>query len=266
MSWIDSSTKLYGVLGRNISYTLSPVIHNYIFREIGYNAVYLVFDIPKEKMDIIGRALVELCEGFNVTIPYKEEVIKYLYSIDRYAEIIGAVNTVHRGRGYNTDYIALVNMLRKYSSILGNSICYIYGAGGASKASAVALHSYGCEVHIVNRSIERAKHMAEYLSRHGIDIHIDKDCLMKTDVVVNATPDPSIVPDKCLENASLVIEFVYNPIETILIKRAMMRGIEVIDGLRILIRQALEAQKIWLGTDFPEEKVLRYLYDRKLIR
>ncbi len=266
MSWIDSSTKLYGVLGRGISYTLSPAIHNYIFMEVGYNAVYLAFDVPVEKIDVVGKALVEICEGLNVTIPYKEVIMKYLYSIDRSAEVVGAVNTVHRGRGYNTDYIALVNILRKYSNILRSSICYIYGAGGASRAAAVALHSYGCEIYVVNRSLERAKNMATYLSRSGIDIHIHKDCVKRADVVVNATPNPSVVPDKCLEGSRLVIEFVYIPVETTLVRRARTRGIEVIDGLTILVKQALEAHKIWLGIEFPEEKVLRYLYARKLIR
>jgi len=266
VSWIDASTKLYGVLGKNISYTLSPAIHNYIFREIDYNAVYLAFDVSEDKFDIIGRALIELCEGFNITIPYKERIMSFLYSLDRSAKVVGAVNTVYRGRGYNTDYLALLSILKRYSNVLRGSICYIYGAGGASKASAVALYEYGCEIHIINRSLERAQHMTNYLSRYGIDIHIDSDCSKKRDVIVNATPNPSIVPDKCLDGVSLVIEFVYNPIETSLIKRAKTKGIEFIDGLKILIKQALEAQRIWLGIDFPEEKVLEYLYARKLIR
>lgn len=266
MSWIDASTKLFGVVGRGIGYTLSPAIHNYIFREVGYNAVYLAFDIPEDRFDYIARALIDICEGVNITIPYKERVIPHLHSLDRSAETIGAVNTVHRGRGYNTDYIAVKRLSQGYLRSVERGICYIFGAGGAAKAAAVALGEQGLSIRVVNRSRDRALKMVESLRRF-IDIGISEpDRCSEADVVVNATPDPDFIPDTCLHRGlKLAIEFVYRPVETSLVRRARERSVPVINGLEILVAQALEAQRIWIGVEFPIEKVVGYLYARQLV-
>ncbi|MDK6028092.1 shikimate dehydrogenase [Ignisphaera sp. 4213-co] len=267
MHLIDAKTKIFGVLGHNISYTLSPAIHNYIFMEIGYNAVYLVFDVPENKFDYVAKALIDICEGFNVTIPYKEKIIPYLTHLDKSAEIIGAVNTVYRGRGYNTDYIATKKLFEKYRHSLEKGICYIFGAGGAARAAAAALGEQGCSIRIVNRSVDRALKMAKDLRKivNSIEVANTSTC-EEAEVIVNATPDPSFIPDKCLHNnLKLVIEFVYRPVETLLVKKAIEKGIPVINGLEILVAQALEAQRIWLGIEFPFEKVVGYLHARKLI-
>ncbi len=264
MSWIDVNTKLFGLIGYNISYTLSPAIHNYVFREIGYNAVYLVFDLSEEKFNKMMDTLIELCEGFNITIPYKEKIVGFLKDFDSNAKKIGAVNTVYRGRGYNTDYTAIKSLVKEKINSLQDMICYIYGAGGAAKASAIALGDLGCKISIVNRSIERAIELVKRLNSLGYEARVENKCSEKIDVVVNATPNPLFVHDDCLK-ARLVIDLVYRPVETILIKKARNRGVDVIDGIRILVRQALDAQRIWHGNTYSEEKVIRYLYDRKLI-
>uniref|UniRef100_A0A7C5XFQ9 Shikimate dehydrogenase (NADP(+)) n=1 Tax=Ignisphaera aggregans TaxID=334771 RepID=A0A7C5XFQ9_9CREN len=264
MSWIDVNTKLFGLIGYNISYTLSPAIHNYIFHEIGYNAVYLVFDIPEEKFNKMIDTLIELCEGLNITIPYKEKIFGFLKDFDSDAKRIGAVNTIYRGRGYNTDYTAIKSLVIEKINSLQDMICYIYGAGGAAKASAIALGDLGCRISVVNRSIERAIELVKRLNSLGYEAKVENKCGEKVDVVVNATPNPLFVHDDCLK-AKLVIDLVYRPVETILIKKARDRGIDVIDGIRILVKQALDAQRIWHGNTYSEEKVIRYLYDRKLI-
>ena len=266
MLWIDSSTKIFGILGRNIGYTLSPAIHNYIFREVGYNAVYLVFDVAEEKFDYVARALIDICEGLNVTIPYKERVMQYLTSFDASAERVGAVNTVHRGRGYNTDYIALKKLVEPHKELLENGICYVFGAGGAAKAVVLALGERGCRIRIVNRSSDRAERLVKELRKY-VDVELSNASTCKeATVVVNATPNPDFVPDSCFHGGlRLAIELVYRPIETSVVKRARDVGAAVINGLEILVGQALEAQRIWLGIDFPSEKVVAHLHARKLI-
>ncbi|MEM3980231.1 MAG: shikimate dehydrogenase [Ignisphaera sp.] len=265
MDWINSSTKLFGVVGSNISYTLSPAIHNYIFMKINYNAIYLVFDIPENRFQKIFPALVDLCEGLNITIPYKEKAINYLHDVDSVAKAIGAVNTVHKGRGYNTDYTAIKNLVKKYIGSLKGDICYIYGAGGAARASAYALGELGCKIIVVNRSRERAEKLVKDLTSYGFDVSIGSGCSGVVGVVVNATPNSSIVPNTCL-NSKLVVELVYNPIETDLVVRARKAGVRVVNGLEVLVEQALEAQRIWLGVDIRSEEVVRYLYARKFAR
>lgn len=265
MDWINASTKLFGVVGKDIKYTLSPAIHNYVFKKIEYNAVYLAFDISEEKFDYIFPALLDICEGLNITIPYKEHSIKFLKNCDPIVKVIGAVNTVHKGVGYNTDYIAVKTLVKKHLTNLSNDVCYVYGAGGAARAASFALGELGCRIMIINRSRERAEVLVKDLQKYGIESSIGSDCKKKTPtVVVNATPNPAIVPAECI-NSNLVIDFVYRPVETELIILAKARGAKVINGLEILVRQALEAQKIWLGVDILDEEVIGYLYARKLV-
>lgn len=264
MSWINANTKLFGLVGHNISYTLSPAIHNYIFQETRHNAIYLVFDLPEEKFERDIYAIIDLCEGINITIPYKEKVIEFLNDIDHNSERIGAINTIHRGRGYNTDYIAIKSLVNEKMGSIAGMICYIYGAGGAAKASAVALGDLGCKLFIVNRSVERAVELVKRLGRLGYEAYVRNTCLDSVDIVVNATPNPSYVHDSCL-TAKLVVELVYTPIETILVRKAKNRGIKIINGIEVLVRQAIESQKIWNGIHFPEDKIIGYLYDRKFV-
>lgn len=264
MDWIDATTKLFGIIGQDISYTLSPAIHNYIFRKINYNAIYLVFDIPENKFDIVFRGLLEVGEGYNITIPYKERVLEFLDEVDEVAKYIGAINTIHRSKGFNTDYTAVKTIVKNIINSLSKSICYVYGAGGAARAASFALGELGCTIILINRTRDRAEKLKQDLQRFGIDTAIDNECRSKSNVIVNATPVPWSIPETCL-NTELIIEFVYRPIETDLVKRAKARGIKVIDGISILVRQALEAQKIWTKAELSDEEVIGYLYARKLI-
>ncbi|MEM1560131.1 MAG: shikimate dehydrogenase [Ignisphaera sp.] len=264
MDWVNSSTKLFGVVGSNISYTLSPAIHNYVFRRFSYNAIYLVFDIPENRFQKIFPALIDLCEGLNITIPYKEKALDYLYDCDPVAKAIGAVNTVHRGKGYNTDYVAIKSLVEKNTGKLEGNVCYIYGAGGVARATAFALGELGCRIVVVNRSRNRAEKLVKDLAVYGIEASIGATCSGRAGVVVNATPNPSVVPDSCL-NTELVVELVYKPVETDLVVKAKKAGVRVVNGLKVLVEQALEAQRIWLGFDVPSEEVIGYLYARKFV-
>jgi len=267
MREIDSGTELYGLIGSGIAYTLSPAIHNYVFEKLNRNAIYYPFDIPVEKFEKTVGALLEICKGLNVTIPYKEVVIPYLSSLDETAEKVGAVNTVDRLKGYNTDYIALRKLASRYRDLIENSTCYIFGAGGAAKAVAIALGELGCrEIVVVNRTQRRAINMVQKLRNMGFNAEVgDRDYEKRCDVVVNATPNPDFVPDTCVEKSRLAIELVYRPIETSLIRRALKAGAKIVNGLEILVAQALETQKIWFGVEYPIDDVLRYLYARKLV-
>jgi shikimate dehydrogenase len=267
MRLIDTKTELYGLVGSGISYTLSPAIHNFIFEKAEHNAIYYPFDVPEEKFDQIIRALLELCKGLNVTIPYKERVVGHLNSLDATAEKTGAVNTIFRWRRYNTDYIALRKLISKFKNLVSGSTCYIFGAGGVVRAVAVALGELGCEaIVIINRTLERALKVVHLLKARGFNAYVGNSiCNARELIVANATPNPDFIPDNCVENAKLVIELVYRPVETSLVKRAAAKRVNVINGLEILVAQAVESQRIWLGIDFPEEEVVRYLYARQLV-
>ncbi len=262
------NTKLLGVIGENIHYTLSPYIHNFIFTENNIDAVYLAFDIDDSKFDKVIPGLLEITYGVNVTIPYKERVIQYLDSLDESASIVEAVNTIKDKKGYNTDYIALYDLIKKKMNF-NFETCIVFGAGGAARAVISALWRNDCStIEIINRSHERATKLVQRLRSQKININIREGCsnFTKIDILVNATPNPDIIPDDCIRISKGVIEFVYTPVETSLIKRAKRYNIPIINGIEILVKQAIEAEKIWFGIDVEEEKVVNYLYARKLIR
>jgi shikimate dehydrogenase len=123
MPRVDVTTNLYCLVGKGISYSLSPAIHNYIFNLIGENSVYLAFDIAEESFDTAFRGLLEISRGLNITIPYKERAIKYLEELEPTAEKIGAINTVYMKKGYNTDYLAIKQLVRERFGCKGFFIC-----------------------------------------------------------------------------------------------------------------------------------------------
>ena len=264
MTWIDSSTALYGIIGKNISYSLSPVIHNYAFRKVNHNAVYLRFDVSEHLFETAFMGLASVSKGLNVTIPYKERALGLLEGLDSIAEKIGAVNTVKSRVGFNTDYLAIKSLVVKKIGSLSNDICLIYGAGGAARAASFSLGWLGCKVFLINRTKGRAKKLAEDLSRNGIDAEVLDGCRDRTDVVVNATPNIRIISNKCLPS-SLIIDFTYGSRENDLLKRAKQEGVLFIDGISILIRQAIEAQKIWIGIELEEEEIMHYLVKKGYI-
>jgi len=258
---INYETKILGVVGENIPYTLSPAIHNFSFQKLGINAVYLAFDIKKEDFDVVFKGLLKLAYGLNVTIPYKEVALKYVKP-SREAERIGALNTIFNGQGYNTDYLAIKSLVLE-RGIERIENCTIFGAGGASRAAIFALSDLGCSINIINRSLERAEKLASELKEKGLSVKINSSC-ENSDVIVNSTPNPDFVPDQCVVG-KLVIDFVYKPVLTSLIKKAEARGIKTINGLEILVRQAMEAEKIWFGKSLDDKEVVNYLYARKLV-
>lgn len=262
--FIDYNTKLFGIVGSGISYTLSPMIHNFSFEKMGINAVYLVFDVEQKKFDKVIQGLLEIGEGFNVTIPYKERILQYLDRLDKDAEKIGAVNTISKKIGYNTDFLAVKNLVKEKIQTISSSL--IFGAGGAAKATAFALASLGSQILIINRTPERAKQLVDILKQYGYEAKVISSCKeVDYEVIVNSTPDPSSINEECIKG-KLAVEFVYHPLRTSFLEKASIKGLNTINGLEILIVQALEAQKIWFGKSLSYKEVEDYLYARKFIR
>ncbi len=265
MREIDSSTRLCGLIGMGIRYTLSPAIHNYVFELSGFNAVYLAFDIAEEIFDKSIAGLIEITLGLNVTIPYKERIMGHIEKLDPVVSRIGAVNTIYGKTGYNTDYLAIKQLVEKKIGKLEGAECLVFGAGGAAKAASYALGDLGCSVYIVNRTRARAEELAERMRSHGYQAEAIQDCnSVKYDVILNATPDPSSIPKNCIKG-SLAIDLVYRPVKTQLIEVAEKKHVNIIDGLQILVRQALLSQSIWQQRDLTglEDEVVSYLYARK---
>jgi 3-dehydroquinate dehydratase/shikimate dehydrogenase len=204
-------------------------------------------------------------QGFSITLPHKQDILRHLDDCDPLAAEIGAVNTVVvRGRGklfgYNTDYVGVLRALERRMPIAGSRVL-IVGAGGAARAVAFALARGGAAVAICARRIERARKLA--LAVHGEAI--PRTALRREffDAIVNATP-VGMHPhtnDSPLEarelNCRLVFDTIYRPRETKLLQLAARRGIETVSGVEMFLAQGIAQWEIWMGERAPEAAMRR---------
>jgi len=266
---IDSSTRLCCLIGHPVKHSVSPQMHNAAFKELGLNCIYLVFDVLEESLGEAVNGLRSIgVLGFNVTIPHKIRIIKFLDELDDSAKLVKAVNTVIRRDdkliGYNTDLYGIERVLREVDE-LNRDLGLIIGAGGAGRASAIALTNLGfSEIIIANRTFERASNLAEQILELGFSAKpIPQTDLPRyassANLIINATPlgmAPSLISETPLKRDhirrdSIVLDLVYNPLRTRLLIEAERAGACTISGLKVLAAQGAEAFKLWTGIDPP---------------
>jgi len=246
-------------------------MHEAAYEQLGMDARYVTFE-PDEDA---AAAAVESAQtlgvtGLNVTIPFKQDVVAAV-DPDPLAERIGAVNTVDltgdEPRGYNTDAVGAVRAFREHDVTLDGT-AVVVGAGGAGRAVAFGLADEGLSVRVANRTVERAHDLAEDLSEatgHGLD---DLESLLAdADVLVNCTSvgmeeDATPVPADALHTDLAVLDAVYSPIETRLLRDAADAGATTVDGAWMLLFQGVEAFERWTGTDAPVEAMNEALRER----
>ncbi len=280
---LNEDTEVYGILGGNTSVSMSPYIHNEAFKFHNLNAVF----IPLQVHDLDGfmRRMVKPetheitlnFQGFAVTIPHKQSIIKHLDSIDETAKKIGAVNTVKiidgKLHGFNTDAHGFIEPLINSYGDLTNAKVAVLGAGGAARACLYALQKAGAKVTIFARDPQKAKSLAEEfeveLKALGTQ-HSALSTYNDFDILVNATPlgmkgiaeaeTPAF--GEQFKDIKLVYDLVYNPFQTRLMKEADKFHVPKIGGLAMLIAQAMEQQKIWTGKDAPMQEMSRAVLKR----
>ncbi len=261
---LDHHTVLYGVVGSPLGHTLSPIMHNTAFRVRRVNAIYLAF----ETRDAEGcvRAMRALgIGGMSVTLPLKSGVLPYLDDVDEVAERIGAVNTLvnSSGRlvGYNTDALGALAALKEVVDPRGKS-CLLVGAGGAARAIGFILREEGARLTIANRSPERGMELAKSLQSPFIRLGdlgiIDADILIQTTPVgMHPHTDQSPLPGYLLQRDVVVMDIIYNPLETRLLRQARDLGCKTISGLSMFINQGAEQFRLWTGLDPPLKEMKR---------
>ncbi|MFH0995511.1 MAG: shikimate dehydrogenase, partial [Pseudomonadota bacterium] len=242
---IDAATQVFAVMGNPVSHSLSPVMFNRAFSETGYNGVYAAFQVKA-----IGDGMAAMrslgIKGASITIPHKVAIRGFLDDVDPMAESIGAVNTVinHDGRltGYNSDCLGAVKALEEVTPIEGKQVAVI-GAGGAARAIGFGVKSRGAGLTIINRSISKGEKLATALKAEFIPLSelrsLPFDMLIQT-TSVGMTPHihQSPVPQALLTPGLLVMDIVYAPLETRLLKDAEKAGCRTINGLSMFIHQA----------------------------
>lgn len=272
--------KKFGLIGYPLGHSLSAVIHKAGFKSLGIEANYEILETPPEELvDRVKYFKRNDYEGFNVTIPLKLPISLFVQEVDKYADIAGAVNTVKINsdktfKGYNTDAMGFKKAIPQNFDFSGANVALL-GTGGASRAAVLALSELGVKyIGVYTRNIPNAMDYMAYMRRkfpqiefesHQIDLVRD---LSKYQLLVNTTPigmlgrsaDMTPIEENVLRTMpanSTVYDVIYNPKKTILLKLAEKLGYNTINGLDMLVYQAVAAQEIWFGQtpDFNTMKI-----------
>jgi len=261
--------KQYGLLGEVLGHSLSPRIHGRIFDSVKVDGRYDLYEVPHDTVgEWMGGQALSL-EGFNVTIPYKETVIPYLSEISPQAKSVGAVNTVavKAGKlyGHNTDYYGFGEMLGVEGIEVKGARVLVLGTGGAAKAvSAYLLDAGAGELTLASVDVP-----ADILRFPGSRVisHDEIEALGERDILVNCTPvgmhphtGDSLIGEDLIGRFTSVVDLIYNPWETELLRLAANAGKKAINGLYMLVAQAVRAEEIWQGVDIPKE-ITRDIYN-----
>jgi shikimate dehydrogenase len=276
---ISGKTRICGVIGDPIEHTMSPVMHNAAFAQLGLDYVYVPFHVKKEDLDRAIKGMRSLhIRGLNVTIPHKVAVIPLLDRIDPAAEKIGAVNTIVNDNGmltgYNTDASGFLQALLEQKFEPKGKKAVILGAGGASRAISYILAQNGANLVILNRELELdwAEDLAQWLSqvfRNRVKAReLDEEnlaaSLEEADILVNATsvgmkPGSGETPvsPRLFRPALVVFDIVYNPLQTRLLREAEEAGCNTIAGIDMLAWQGALALEMWTGQKAPVDLMRR---------
>ena len=276
---IDNAPYLAGVIGHPISHSKSPKLHNYWLEKYNINGFYVPFSVTTEKLEVSVRSLIDLgFNGVNVTIPHKTNVLSFADSITDRAALIGAANTLYFSKNGkihadNTDgYGFIQNIIDEIPDYdFYDKTAIIYGAGGSARAIASALISNGVkEVGITNRTRSKAQIISENLGAKVsvMDWRAAPETIGRADIIVNSTsmgmvgqPDFS-QPISRAKKTALVVDIVYNPLITGLLREAKKLKLKTVGGIGMLINQAVPGFEHWFQkTPIIDDEIRKFIVE-----
>jgi len=265
----------YAVIGDPIDHSLSPNIHNAAFRHLKLDHSYIAYKISAGELAAGIDSLKKIkIAGFNVTIPHKIEIMKFLDDMDTTSKVIGAVNTVSNEngklKGYNTDMIGFLDPIKKKNLTIKDSQVLLLGAGGAARAIVTAMvKEKAGKITIVNRTLENANKLAEFAKKIGgnvdtVSIQEANKLIADYKFIINSTSigmrnEPSPISTENISKNSIVYDIVYQPINTDLIKKSKENGATIIYGYEMLLSQAACSFEIWHKTEAPYDVMKKAL-------
>lgn len=274
-----SEKKLIGLIGHPVKHTYSPMIYNLVFNLKKMNYYYLAFDIsPLNLKEAIKSFITLNFVGFNVTLPYKTQIIPFINRTSEEAAITGSINTVVNNQGelsgYNTDVDGFTDSLIPYREYLKDKNCTILGSGGAARTAIYCIIKYfkPNKIFLITRKLEKALTIKEIfknkLNYDAIEIinffsqnTIDK--VQNSTLVVNTTPlgmfphikDSPLNSSEYFNKNQIVFDLIYNPGRTKFLEYAIEANAVAINGLNMLIKQAAKSFEIWTSSEYPVEEV-----------
>ncbi|MCL1980694.1 MAG: shikimate dehydrogenase [Proteobacteria bacterium] len=269
---INGTTQLFGIIGDPVAHSLSPAMHNAAFAHLGINGVYL----PMRPADLADgfRGLRSLgFIGVSVTVPFKVAIMDFLDAIDPVARKIGAVNTLVFERtetairciGHNTDWLGSNRALAEVIDLSGRTVLLI-GAGGAARAVGFGLIEAGARVLLTNRTEAKGYELAAQMGCRFISAaelpQVQADALINTTSVGMAPHQDDLPIDpELLSHFPVVMDIVYAPLTTRLLREAAARGCRAIDGLTMLQYQGAAQFTLWTGREAPHPVMRQALID-----
>lgn len=279
------NTKLTGLIGYPVKHSKSPLMHNTAFEVLGLDWTYELFEVKEDEVEEAFSDLKALgVAGFNCTMPDKIKAFELADEVSRETKLIGAANTIVNVDGkfvaYNTDGIGFVNALKdKGFDVKGKTIT-ILGSGGAASAIIVQCAIDSAEeinvLSIKDKFWDKAQELVDNIieeTQTNINLiemtdETIEECIMKSSLLCNATPvgmapneDACLIKDLGLLRTDLVVvDIIYNPLETKLYKMAKVNGCKVLNGIEMLIHQGAASFRLWTGMDMPLEAVREKVY------
>ena len=278
---IGPETARYAVLGEHLAHTWSPYIHNTLFEAAHADAVYLPMTIDREHLGSAVDVLRYCYRGFNVTIPYKEQILPYMDELDTRASVMQAVNTVEvrDGRliGHITDGLGMMRAIQECGICVDRVNTLVLGGGGAARVAGYEILERGGTVTFALRNPDKAQRLMDSLAPAFPDgtarIHaavLDR-AEGRYDLIINCTPvgmypnmDACPISAEVICSAGAVFDAVYNPRETVFLRTARQAGIPAAEGFGMLYYQAVEAERFWDPANLPDESVQSQIYESLL--
>ena len=282
MREITGHTRLTGLLGSPVAHSVSPLMHNEAFRQLGLDYVYLCFDVKEEglKTAVEGLKMAGI-RGFNLTMPNKNKMVELVDCLSPAAGLIGAVNTVVNNDGiligHNTDGIGFMRSVKDAGyDIIGQEMT-VMGAGGAATAICVQAALDGVKkIHLFTRPSSRFHQrtvglvdrinqitdceitLYDQADQHALRTSMEQSAILVNGTSVGMAPDTdaSIIEDSSFFiPGKIVADIIYNPQETKLLKMAREAGCKTFNGMYMLLYQGAEAFRIWTGQEMPIEQI-----------
>ncbi len=267
---VSGTTKITGIFGYPIDHTLSPLMHNAAFREMGLNNCYMPFQVsPEDLPDAVKSIRCLNLLGVNITIPHKEKVVSLLDEVNEEAQFIGAVNTIVNKEGiltgYNTDGRGFMSSLDENNISADGKNIVIIGTGGAARAVSYYLSEKASQLSLFDITIPKARNLVDDLKmiRNNIKLLETIEDIGKPDIVINATPlgmkadDPLPFNPDIITPDTVVCDLVYK--KTKLLQEADKRGAKNIDGSGMLLWQGVLAFELWTGIKPPVDLMRKIL-------
>jgi len=267
---MKNNSKTFALFGNPVEHSLSPLMHNAVFEKMNIDARYVAIRAEKAR-DILTEIKKSNIHGASITIPHKTTIMEYLDEISDSSIRIGAVNTITYSsgklKGDNTDWTGFILALRESMEVKGKTFA-ILGAGGASRAAIFGILEEGGTPIILNRTIKKGEELAK---EFGCEFYpLTEIGKIKGDCLINTTPvgmfpdmEKSPVSRDVFQNFRWVMDIIYNPLKTKLLKDAEEAGCSTITGVSMFVHQGADQIKIWTGLqppiDFMKKTVLKKL-------